>query len=141
MLYDGKFTVVCDYAHTEDGLEKLLSTLRPLAKGRLIPVQLKALFEGGKDSLYYELSKRENELAIKLAESVVKAGYKLWLPHQTNQVFVIVPNDKIDNIDNIDNIKTDIDYLVDKYGYNLKSKNLILGIEDMLYRDCSLGHL
>ena len=69
-----------------------------LAKGRLIPVQLKALFEGGKDSLYYELSKRENELAIKLAESVVKAGYKLWLPHQTNQVFVIVPNDKIEEL-------------------------------------------
>ena len=69
-----------------------------LAKGRLIPVQLKALFEGGKDSLYYELSKKENELAIKLAESVVKAGYKLWLPHQTNQVFVIVPNDKIEEL-------------------------------------------
>ena len=23
------------------------------------------------------------------------AGYKLWLPHQTNQVFVIMPNDQI----------------------------------------------
>ncbi len=66
-----------------------------LAKGRLIPVQLKALFEGGKDSLYYELAKKENELAIKLAEGVQAAGYKLWLPHQTNQVFVIVPNDQI----------------------------------------------
>lgn len=37
-LYDGDFTVVCDYAHTEDGLLKLLSTLKPLAKGRLITV-------------------------------------------------------------------------------------------------------
>lgn len=37
-LYSGDFTVVRDYAHTEDGLEKLLSTLRPLAKGRLISV-------------------------------------------------------------------------------------------------------
>lgn len=37
-LYSGDFTVIRDYAHTEDGLEKLLSTLKPLAKGRLISV-------------------------------------------------------------------------------------------------------
>lgn len=35
-LYSGDFTVIRDYAHTEDGLEQLLSTLKPLAKGRLI---------------------------------------------------------------------------------------------------------
>lgn len=35
-VYQGKFTVIRDYAHTEDGLEKLLSTLKPLTKGRLI---------------------------------------------------------------------------------------------------------
>ena len=66
-----------------------------LAKGRLIAIQLNALLEGGEDSLYYELSRHENRLAIKLAEGVEKKGYKLWIPHQTNQVFVIVPNDKI----------------------------------------------
>ncbi len=66
-----------------------------LAKGRLIPVQLKALFEGGDNSLYFELGKRENELAIKLAKGVVDAGHELWLPHQTNQVFIILDNEKI----------------------------------------------
>ena len=66
-----------------------------LAKGRLIPVQLKALFEGGEDSLYFQLGKHENELAIKLAKGVVDAGYELWLPHQTNQVFVIMKNEQI----------------------------------------------
>lgn len=35
-LYNGDFTVIRDYAHTPDGLEKLLSTLRPVAKNRLI---------------------------------------------------------------------------------------------------------
>ncbi len=35
-LYDGEYTVIRDYAHTPDGLEKLLSTLKPLAKGRLV---------------------------------------------------------------------------------------------------------
>ena len=37
-LYSGDFTVIRDYAHTEDGLEKLLSMLKPLAKNRLIAV-------------------------------------------------------------------------------------------------------
>ncbi len=37
-LYAGDFTVIRDYAHTEDGLEKLLSMLKPLAKNRLIAV-------------------------------------------------------------------------------------------------------
>lgn len=35
-VYRGDFTVIRDYAHTEDGLDKLLSTLKPLTKGRLI---------------------------------------------------------------------------------------------------------
>ena len=70
-----------------------------LAKGRLIAVQLKALLEGGEDSLYYQLSRHENEMAIKLAKGVVEKGYKLWLPHQTNQVFVIVPKKKIKELE------------------------------------------
>ncbi len=34
-LYDGEYTIIRDYAHTADGLEKLLSTLKPVVKGRL----------------------------------------------------------------------------------------------------------
>lgn len=37
-LYSGEFTVIRDYAHTEDGLRKLLGTLQPLTEGRLITV-------------------------------------------------------------------------------------------------------
>ncbi len=37
-LYQGDFTVIRDYAHTDDGLEKLLGTLKPLTEGRLITV-------------------------------------------------------------------------------------------------------
>ena len=70
-----------------------------LAKGRLIAIQLKALLEGGENSLYYELSRHENELAIKLAKGVTDKGYQLWIPHQTNQVFVIVDNDKIKELE------------------------------------------
>ena len=66
-----------------------------LAKVLLIAIQLKALLEGGEDSLYYQLARHENELATRLAAGVQEKGDKLWIPHQTNQVFVIVPNDKI----------------------------------------------
>lgn len=38
VLYDGKFTVICDYAHTEDGLRKILSTVSEFRKNRLIVV-------------------------------------------------------------------------------------------------------
>lgn len=37
-LYRGDFTVIRDYAHTSDGLEKLLGTLKPLTETRLITV-------------------------------------------------------------------------------------------------------
>ena len=37
-LYTGNFTVIRDYAHTEDGLLKLLGTLKPLTKNHLICV-------------------------------------------------------------------------------------------------------
>ncbi|MBO6230371.1 MAG: UDP-N-acetylmuramoyl-L-alanyl-D-glutamate--2,6-diaminopimelate ligase [Ruminiclostridium sp.] len=38
VLYDRDYTVICDYAHTEDGLEKTLSAIKPFVKGRLIVV-------------------------------------------------------------------------------------------------------
>lgn len=38
VVYDGDFTVICDYAHTEDALEKLLSTMRSTVENRLICV-------------------------------------------------------------------------------------------------------
>jgi len=38
VLYDEKYTVICDYAHTEDGLRKILSTLKEFVKNRLIVV-------------------------------------------------------------------------------------------------------
>ena len=36
VLYAGKFTIICDYAHTGDGIEKVLSGLRPFVGGRLV---------------------------------------------------------------------------------------------------------
>ena len=38
VLFDKDYTVICDYAHTEDGLEKTLGAIKPFVKGRLIVV-------------------------------------------------------------------------------------------------------
>lgn len=36
VLYDGEYTVICDYAHTADALEKILATVKDFSKGRII---------------------------------------------------------------------------------------------------------
>lgn len=36
VIYDGDFTVICDYAHTEDALRKILTTIKSFATHRVI---------------------------------------------------------------------------------------------------------
>lgn len=36
VLYSGDFTVICDFAHTADAIDKLLGSLRPFAKNRMV---------------------------------------------------------------------------------------------------------
>ncbi len=36
VLYSAEFTVLCDFAHTADAIEKVLSSIAPFVKGRLI---------------------------------------------------------------------------------------------------------
>jgi len=36
VLYHGAFTILCDYAHTGDAIEKVLSGIAPFAEGRLV---------------------------------------------------------------------------------------------------------
>lgn len=38
VLYDGEYTVLCDYAHTADALEKILSSVKGFTKGKIILV-------------------------------------------------------------------------------------------------------
>ena len=36
LYYDEDYTIICDYAHTPDGLEKILTAVRSFAKGRVV---------------------------------------------------------------------------------------------------------
>lgn len=63
------------------------------AKGRILGVQFKALFT---DHLFYEIGKRANEMAALLKEGIVKAGYSFLVESDTNQQFIVLPNEKIE---------------------------------------------
>ena len=64
-----------------------------LAKGRLLGVQFRALFE---DDLYFEMAKHTNEMAVILKNGILELGYELVTNPSTNLIFVILPN-KIHN--------------------------------------------
>lgn len=60
-----------------------------LAKGRLLGVQFKALFE---DDLYFELAKHTNEMARILKKGILELGYELITMPSTNLIFTKLPN-------------------------------------------------
>ncbi|MDL2253389.1 UDP-N-acetylmuramoyl-L-alanyl-D-glutamate--2,6-diaminopimelate ligase [Ruminococcaceae bacterium OttesenSCG-928-I18] len=66
VLHAGRFTVIRDFAHTGDGLEKLLGALRPFVKGRLVV-------------LYGCAGERDASKRIEMSESAVRYGDVLFL--------------------------------------------------------------
>ncbi len=60
-----------------------------LAKGRLLGVQFKALFE---DDLYFEIAKHTNEMATILKNGILELGYELVTNPSINLIFTILPN-------------------------------------------------
>jgi len=60
-----------------------------LAKGRLLGVQFKALFE---DDLYFDMAKHTNAMATILKNGILELGYELVTDTATNLIFVILPN-------------------------------------------------
>jgi threonine aldolase len=66
-----------------------------LAKGRLLGVQFKALFE---DDLYFEIAKHTNAMATLLKNGILELGYKLVTNPSTNLIFTILPNNVHDKL-------------------------------------------
>ena len=63
-----------------------------LAKGRLLGVQFDALFT---DDLYFRISRHANDMAKRLREVFLSAGYPLLFDSPTNQQFFIIPDDEL----------------------------------------------
>lgn len=58
-----------------------------VAKGFICGLEFEALFE---DGLFFELAKKENELSNYLANELNKLNIKLYLPQETNQIFIVL---------------------------------------------------
>lgn len=67
-----------------------------LAKGRLLGVQFKALFE---NDLYYQIGRYENKLSMMIKEALIQKGYTLAVESITNQLFVDMKNEDIKEIE------------------------------------------
>ena len=66
-----------------------------LAKGRVLGVQFDALFT---DNLYTEISKNAIETAQLLKDAFKEKGYEFFINSPTNQIFIILENDKMAKI-------------------------------------------
>ena len=66
-----------------------------LAKGRLLGVQFKALFE---ERLYFQIGKEAVRKALELKKTFTERGYSMYLDSPTNQQFFILPNSVIDTL-------------------------------------------
>lgn len=88
-IYEGDFTVITDYAHTDDALRKMLSAVKPTVKGRLIclfggagerdrekrPMMAKAVSEYA-DILVISSDNPASEDPIQIIEEVYKGADK-----------------------------------------------------------------
>ena len=84
----GEALVIC-----REGLKKEFRYLMKqrgaiMAKGRLMGVQFKRLFE---DGLYLELAAHANKTASALQQGILDAGYDMLFHSPTNQIFPVLP--------------------------------------------------
>ena len=66
-----------------------------LAKGRLLGIQFDTLME---DDLYFKISVQAVNFAMKIKEALLEKGYKLLYDSYTNQQFVIMNNNKLNEL-------------------------------------------
>lgn len=91
----GEAIVICNVDLQEDFRYIMKQKGGMLAKGRLLGLQFKELF---KDGLYFAMSKHAIHLAMRLKNGLIEKGYKFFINSNTNQQFVIVPDEKLEEL-------------------------------------------
>ncbi len=66
-----------------------------LAKGYAAGIQFEEAF---RDGLFFKMAKHENDCAKKIVEAIKECGFEFYAKHQTNQIFVILPNRLADEL-------------------------------------------
>lgn len=85
----GEAVVICNPSLGEDFRYIIKQRGAMLAKGWLLGMQFCALFE---DDLYFKIASKANQFADQLRDQIESLGYKLFIPGNTNQVFVVLPD-------------------------------------------------
>jgi len=91
-LLFGEAVIIMNPALTRDFRPLLKQRGGMLAKGRLLGLQFDALFT---DGLYFRIARHANEMAKKIRDVFVSAGYPLLFDSPTNQQFFILPDDEL----------------------------------------------
>lgn len=66
-----------------------------LAKGRLLGIQFDTLFT---DNLYLKISRHAIDMANRLKDGFTERGYQFYIPAQSNQLFVVLENTKMESL-------------------------------------------
>lgn len=91
----GEALVICRDDLKEDFRYLIKQRGAMLAKGFVTGIQFEALF---KDKLYYELAGHANAMAERIAEALTNCGYQFYAHPCSNQLFPIMPDDKIEKL-------------------------------------------
>jgi threonine aldolase len=94
-LLFGEALVICNERLKPDFRYLIKQKGGMLAKGRLLGVQFKALFE---DDLYFSMARHANQLAMLIKEACIKKGYKFFIDSTTNQQFPILPDTVLEKL-------------------------------------------
>lgn len=85
----GEALVICRDELRADFRYQMKQRGAMLAKGRLLGIQFKELFQ---DDLYFTLASQANKMAALLREKISRAGFEFLTNSPTNQIFPILPN-------------------------------------------------
>ena len=91
----GEAVVIANPSIAEDFRYMIKQHGGMLAKGRLLGLQFDALLQ---DDLYFQLAREANRKADQLRSVFAELGYPLYVPGSTNQIFVIMPDDVLDEV-------------------------------------------
>lgn len=91
----GEAVVICNKALQEDFRYLIKQKGGMLAKGRLLGIQFLELL---KDGLYFEIAGHAIRMAMILKKGLEEAGYSFFIDSETNQQFVIVSDEKLEQL-------------------------------------------
>jgi len=91
----GEAIVIPNLALTEDFAFSIKQRGAMLSKGRFLGCQFETLFT---NDLFFRSARRAHKLAQAFSNSIAAAGFELYVPSESNQIFAILPNQLVSQL-------------------------------------------